>query len=76
MSEVRSVEEVKPCPFCGQPPVRAYRTQTTQFGWDAGLGSPGQLTLSWPQIECKPCGVALEHTTEEQAEAAWNRRAS
>lgn len=65
MAEVEvKATELKPCPFCGGKAKlwRANKETPNRAAWVACMGRCSVL-------------VSREHTTDEEAIAAWNRRA-
>lgn len=62
------MSELKKCPFCGG--IGTMKTRYIGYG-SIGLGSHDEY-----RVACKECRASSdEYRTEEEAIAAWNRRA-
>lgn len=65
-------DTLKPCPFCGSPPV--LRKMVEEYPADAD--HPAGEYEAWFHIACDQCGFDLGDEYRSGAIAAWNRRAS
>ena len=67
------LEEMKPCPFCGEPAEthQAFIPWLQRFAWI--IGCDGNWGSGCPGYVWKMTPVYL---TEEQAARVWNRRAN
>ena len=64
------------CPFCGSNNEKA-KTISVIYDWGKGEeGSEGEFGESQIYVQCGMCGARTDKfDTDEEAIAAWNRRA-
>ena len=56
-------EELKPCPFCGEPASSGFAKYCDCHGMKSG------------EVSCDSCGAKIDHRdSEAEAIADWNRR--
>lgn len=73
-------EKIKPCPLCGGEGKIHKGINSTEVGWEDGLGSPGTMHHFYTEVYCNDCGVtfssglALKSSgQEESAIEKWNK---
>lgn len=59
------MNELKPCPFCGG---EAYLVELTPTQYN-------DQHSTYYSVGCIDCGIGFYENTEDEATAAWNRRA-
>ena len=59
------MNELKPCPFCGGEAILVELTPTPY----------NDQLLTYYSVGCIDCGIGFYENTEDEAIAAWNRRA-
>lgn len=63
----RGETDLLACPFCG-------RRKRVWTGIERSLPDDDGITASWGIVACS-CGAKLHRPTQDEAIAAWNRRA-
>lgn len=63
---------LKPCPFCGKPPV--IRNVMEEYGPEDG--HPGGEFHAHALIQCDHCGIEVSDEYRSQAVENWNTRAA
>ena len=60
------MEELKPCPFCGNPLIKVYHNPNKDLRYTG---------IEQYKVSCVHCAAQLCRAGKEEAIEAWNRRA-
>jgi len=73
----KAIEELKPCPFCGEIPKVTHEKSFTSLEFNKNYPNNGRnlyLERETYSIECTCCQQTKGYFTEDEAITAWNRR--
>ena len=59
------LEELLPCPFCGQPPTHLIYKSESLFSHNI---------VDWLEIKCMGCNIMMSGEDMKEVVAAWNKR--
>ena len=70
------INELKPCPFCGDKPQIATEKCLTSLAFNKGYPDNGNLYIQKTMylVKCICCSLSKRYITEQEAIEAWNRR--